>query len=498
MKVVVVIAHFLLLRFVNAVPTVNCANGESGGSKGVCKNVDRNASKGFCPNGDNTHYDDVQIVITDRARKPEPDDRFIINALYSLPKERDRAMRFDLGSGLSGGKDKSYDVTVKTEDEVIKVTIDRAISKAQILYDVKYCKTGVFYGLRGTDADDKEGTNDDNRITADMKKYLTENELMGGGKNLLLYTHGIANDALDTIQSCDEFNTKKDRTNYYAVPIIWSSSTNSGLGPLNLCLDKEKNAPAAADMFANDLWPLLENSGLQISFMSHSLGNYVLSMFAQYMAESPKTRNIKPFEEIFMVAPCLRNNIFDEEENKGADIILNESPDELFGPNQKYGGLNIANLAKNKVHVLWTDRDFILWFYGYPYVVVTIIVFLSVLVLYNIFDITTVKETLQLRRSWKQVIQSINRKIAFATVIIIPLFIGVNYYYSVRLGLSMTNIRGCSDYAALGATGGKAKEKLASILNDKVMFHKIDHPGIPGHSYQFGSEAVDIYEKYNI
>ena len=46
--------------------------------------------------------------------------------------------------------------------------------------------------------------------------------------------------------------------------------------------------------------------------------------------------------------------------------------------------------------------------------------------------------------------------------------------------------------------GGKAKKKLASILNDKVMFHQIDHPGIPGHSYQFGSEAVDIYEKYNI
>ena len=148
-KVVAVISPFLLLRFANAVPTVNCTNGESGGSKGVCKNVDRNESKGFCPIGDNTHYDDVQIVITNRARKPELGDRFIINALYSLPKERDRAMSFDLGNGLSGDKDKSYDVTAKTKDEVIKVTIDRAIGKAPILYDVKYCKTGVFLRIKG-------------------------------------------------------------------------------------------------------------------------------------------------------------------------------------------------------------------------------------------------------------------------------------------------------------------------------------------------------------
>merc|ERR1719491_299644 len=153
------------------------------------------------------------------------------------------------------------------------------------------------------------------------------------------------NKAQTAIENCDNFNQADN--GYYAVPIIWSTSTNAkseAEGALNICLDKSENAKDAADLFTG-LWPILEKSTMPMSFMAHSLGNYVLSMFAQQMGENPKTRNSSQFDDIFMVAPCLRNNIFDANENEG-DYTTLTIPDRKYQTQQKNGGLSIANLAK--------------------------------------------------------------------------------------------------------------------------------------------------------
>lgn len=499
MKVVVVIVNFLLLRFVKALPSKgSCPDGDMYANTGqICPNGDsnKNKRKGFCPHSDDPAYDNVHIVITDRAQETGPNDMYAVNALYT-PEERTRVMKFT-GDDRNGGKNTPYETTVTMEEEVITVKIDKTktIRVAQILYNVRYCSGEIFYGLKGIDSTGKKGMS----LHNNMGKYLTKKKLIGGDMNLLLYAHGIGNDAKMAIKSCDDFNYKhQSSTNYHAVPIIWSTSTSGNVvNTLNICQDKEKNAPAAADKFATDIWPILylvEKANIKMSFMSHSLGNYLLSMFAQYIGENPETANtVKPFEEIFMVAPCLRNNIFDGDENQmDKNKVMKSFPyenDQIYDMHEMNGGNHIASLAQNGVHVLWSRTDTYLHLYHkFPVWILVIFAFISIFVYW-----------VRSRRAWK------------ASVIIMVLgFVIVAWIVFIKFpkeGLTNTNgFTGCSDYQALGVTGDKAEEKLASNLKGKVTFHKMNWTllksfkpkiTIGGHSYQFDSDAVEIYKKCN-
>jgi len=406
---------------------------------------------GFCPRDDDKRYDDVPVVITNRARKPNPNEEFIVNALYVKfsPEERNRVMKFTAGRGK---RSKSfYDITWEMEEDnhrkqVVKFTIDR--TGAEMLYAVKYCSKGEFYGIRGTDDDGQSGTNDDYTMTKDMEKFVRNSKYFSKGSNMLISIHGITVDAMSQIKNCDEFNQKySNRTKYFAVPVIWTTEKNF----LGFCTDKNENAPAAADVFANKLWPILEKSTFPMSLMSHSLGNYVLSMFAQYIGESPYKSNNQPFEEIFMVAPAIRDNMFNNETNMEYDSYFTRATsyftsnsggdDERYEVDQANNGIYIANLAKNGVHVLWTNLD-------------------RAMLAYKL--------------------------------------------HATLRGLKwlLGGFTGCNKYAPLGSRGEEAKEKLAPSLKDKVKFHEIKYPGrsdkFMNHGYQFGPEAVEIYEEFNI
>jgi len=177
MKGVVVIVNFLLLRFVKALPSKgSCPDGDMYANTGqICPNGDsnKNKRKGFCPHSDDPAYDNVHIVITDRAQETGPSDMYAVNALYT-PEERTRVMKFT-GDDRNGGKKNPYETTVTMEEEVITVKIDKTktIRVAQILYNVRYCSDEIFYGLKGIDSAGKKGMS----LHNNMGKYLTQKKI---------------------------------------------------------------------------------------------------------------------------------------------------------------------------------------------------------------------------------------------------------------------------------------------------------------------------------
>lgn len=103
--------------------------------------------------------------------------------------------------------------------------------------------------------------------------------------------------------------------------------------------DREKIAPEAAETFH----PLLRvaQSLAGTSILCHSMGNYVLRL----MAPPHDQHRSKPaFDKIFMVAADVRDNLFNSDQNKSPDGRLNH-------------GKNIAAMASQRVHVLYSTSD---------------------------------------------------------------------------------------------------------------------------------------------
>ncbi|KAL7578860.1 hypothetical protein ACA910_006838 [Epithemia clementina (nom. ined.)] len=187
---------------------------------------------------------------------------------------------------------------------------------------------------------------------------------------LLFYIHGFSVTPEGAIEACAKYNARKNRK-FIAVPIIWDT-THFALAYKD---DRKTLAPQAAETFGRSfgriaqLFPLFMSHGPKKYLMCHSMGNYILQGFAQSHRDSQAT-----FEDIFMVASDVRQDIFDTEINNHNETSKPEYLMAAFANNVAKlvfpsfssssdfdsianPGKDIASLARNKVHVLWSKKD---------------------------------------------------------------------------------------------------------------------------------------------
>jgi len=282
---------------------------------------------------DDQRVNDVPVVITNRMYKPKHMrnvDLLFPNSTYS-EKQRNNVRKF-------------YGTHEKQEK------IDDSAG-AEILYDVKYCgksrkeslTSTSFYGIVAPKDDEKE-----------LKKAFKKVEDKGK-KKVLFAMHGIGTNPFDQIQGCDNFNERTD-SDYFAVPIIWKNANSLA----KFCEDKDKNAPKIAKELS-DLWPIIElikkRNVMPMSLMAHSLGNRVLSIFAESRSYSAYMNKETMFKDIYMVAPAVRWNMFNNEENDPIETYTTSLTPQTSTDTDKHNQGNQISLLADKVHVLWNEKD---------------------------------------------------------------------------------------------------------------------------------------------
>ena len=188
----------------------------------------------------------------------------------------------------------------------------------------------------------------------------------------LLYVHGFTVPPETVLKKAAEYNAQTNRT-YNVIPVIWDTTQF----PLAYLDDRETLAPLASELFAQsfgrlmNLFTIFMRMGQTKCLMCHSMGNYVLQGFGQ------SHRDIfGPFDHIFMVAPDVREDIFDIAVNDYNPSIRQLIPkyfqvgmnhlQKAYDPSSTVDtnfdalanpGKNIASMAQYKVHVLWNPND---------------------------------------------------------------------------------------------------------------------------------------------
>ncbi|KAK1746788.1 hypothetical protein QTG54_002132 [Skeletonema marinoi] len=293
------------------------------------------------------------------------------------------------------------------------------------------------------------------KSTEDIDKIR---EILNGHKHhILLYMHGFREDANCALQSCSEYNSQDEaERKYLVVPILWNTVHKDRLVKELLCYneDRTKCFTTVAPKLKEFLEKMLKDQKdwqHKYSLMCHSMGNYILRIVAQLRGVNAQG-DVDPreaiFENVFMVAADVREDIFDEGLN---DFDPNIYP--LLHPQGKVieikferenPGLDVASLAKNKVHVLWSSKD----------------------------------QALLLKANAKS----------------------LSFIDQLRAWLSDTDVIKIKDgkHAPSGALGRNGKRKnLHDKLKNKVVFHDCDSFSISHdnyHSYQWNETAVKIYE----
>lgn len=185
---------------------------------------------------------------------------------------------------------------------------------------------------------------------ADVERILNEQQ----ADNVLLAVHGFSASPTDAMRGVQSYNKRPDRK-YLAIPVIWDTSESLA----TYATDRRDLAPEAGEALLGLLRDMMEDPHFQnrrrLSIMCHSMGNYVLRACAQMRRD-----NAPPvFDDIFMVAADVREDLFDmdandfpEDRNLGNSCSVEEFDVHVANP-----GLDVASLARKKVHVLWSRGD---------------------------------------------------------------------------------------------------------------------------------------------
>jgi len=207
------------------------------------------------------------------------------------------------------------------------------------------------------------------RVKPEDASAVIEKALSDSGREeVLFYVHGWRNSCRSAINTADEMN-KLDidvKKKFLVIPVVWAMTFKD----MDYVDDRTEYAPEAASDFLelyNALSEALKDSLVKKSVMCHSMGNFVLRVFAQAhkkVLQDAQITNAPVFDDIFMVSADVRWDLFSENlnsEKSSEEMIptldVNTAADDLIHENQKNGGRDIVNLAKNNVHVLYCTRD---------------------------------------------------------------------------------------------------------------------------------------------
>jgi len=182
-----------------------------------------------------------------------------------------------------------------------------------------------------------------------------------GREEVLFYIHGWKNSCRDSVNKCVAMNNMEldPKKKFLVLPVFWAA----GWEDLMYRDERRVAAPEAGKDFRvlyNTMAYALKDSTVKKSLICHSMGNFVLRIFAQGHDDlNGDTKNPPVFEDIFMVAADVRWDLFNEEFNQGhtEEVDTNEKKENLKHSGYTDGGHKIVNLAKNKVHVLYNTGD---------------------------------------------------------------------------------------------------------------------------------------------
>lgn len=168
---------------------------------------------------------------------------------------------------------------------------------------------------------------DQKRFKDLVREHFNENNVENQNRRILLCVHGINTKPSAWLNECSSYPGEK----YLVIPVLWSTAG----GISRYIQDRETSAPAASASFKKFL---LEGGLPRMSIMAHSLGCYIVEL----AAAGGDVRSC--FDNIFMVAADVRNDLFDEEANRKA---------------RTQHGFDIVGMLKKdgKVHVLYSRAD---------------------------------------------------------------------------------------------------------------------------------------------
>lgn len=179
-------------------------------------------------------------------------------------------------------------------------------------------------------------------------------------QEVLLYMHSWQSSARHTMDATAKMNgIAKGGTKFLVVPVLWAGTSKEILD------GDDRNIRTRSERHFDDLFDVLDSlfktSNVKKSIMAHSTGNYLLRIYAENYKECHRP----VFEDVFMVAADNRWDLFNEDVNPGMDVApsvsslmtIESAPIVKLHHSQLDGGLQIVNIAKNRVHILYDDGD---------------------------------------------------------------------------------------------------------------------------------------------
>jgi len=187
-----------------------------------------------------------------------------------------------------------------------------------------------------------------------------------GKKAVMFFIHGYNWDPYDNFRGIEKAN---DQSDYLVIPIMWN--TARGLtSKLDYRYDRVVTAPRAATQLAK-LESFFSRVKHKKAWNCHSMGCYVTQFFASEIDSNHPTTAANIFDIVFMVAPDVRYDIFNEYRFKSGKDKNECSPNSWNDPDlseripdcRAGGGNALVKLAKggvdgtNKLKVYWNKKD---------------------------------------------------------------------------------------------------------------------------------------------
>jgi len=199
-------------------------------------------------------------------------------------------------------------------------------------------------------------------ISADQALNLLHDAFVASGKKkIMFFVHGWNSDLEDAWCGGKNFREGSD---YFGIPVIWRTDRGM-LYDYDYRYDRIHTAPNAGITLSH----LYESFFAQIedpkSWMCHSMGCHVTQFFAQEIHDDDAFREETRFDDVFLVAPDLRYDIFNEwphgsgkDKNECAVGEWNNPDNSHRIPDCRLGGGDaLVDMTRRKVQVHWNRSD---------------------------------------------------------------------------------------------------------------------------------------------
>jgi len=196
----------------------------------------------------------------------------------------------------------------------------------------------------------------------DALSMLQDAFVKSGKKNIMFHVHGWNTEVADAW--CNSKSFKED-SEYFSIPIIWRTDRNTAY-QYDYRYDRVRTAPNAGITLSKIFNSFFAKIHQPKTWMCHSMGCYVTQFFATEVSEAGDFDETNRFDNVFLVAPDLRYDIFNEwprgsgkDKNECRDDEWNNPDDAWRIPDCRSGGGDaLVDMSNNPLQVHWNPDDY--------------------------------------------------------------------------------------------------------------------------------------------